>query len=49
MLVIFSVACSSLSYFLMMLRWHGNTNWWESLYIIPRYDCPKHTQLELLS
>jgi hypothetical protein len=19
----------------MMLRWHGNTNWWESLYIIP--------------
>ncbi|KAK0648884.1 major facilitator superfamily domain-containing protein [Cercophora newfieldiana] len=35
LLVVFSVTCSSLSYLLMMLRWHGNTNWWESLYIIP--------------
>jgi MFS family permease len=35
LLVVFSVTCSSLSYLSMMLRWHGNTNWWESLYIIP--------------
>ncbi|KAM7211592.1 Major facilitator superfamily domain containing protein [Rhypophila decipiens] len=34
-LVILAVICSSLSYLLLMLRWHGNTNWWESLYIAP--------------
>ncbi|EFX06583.1 multidrug resistance protein [Grosmannia clavigera kw1407] len=26
---------SSLSYFLLLLRWHGHTNWWEALYIFP--------------
>ncbi len=26
---------SSFSYLLLMLRWHGNTNIWESLYIFP--------------
>ncbi|KAM7184561.1 Major facilitator superfamily domain containing protein [Naviculisporaceae sp. PSN 640] len=34
-LVVTAVVCSSLSYLLLMLRWHGNTNWWESLYIAP--------------
>ncbi|KAK3321999.1 major facilitator superfamily domain-containing protein [Apodospora peruviana] len=34
-LVVFAVICSSISYLLLMLRWHGNTNWWESLYIFP--------------
>lgn len=32
-----AVCCSSLGYLLLMLRWHGNTNWWESLYIAPGY------------
>ena len=40
LLVTLAVTCSSLSYLLLMLRWHGNTNWWESLYIIPGYVCP---------
>ncbi|KAK4223966.1 major facilitator superfamily domain-containing protein [Podospora fimiseda] len=34
-LIIFAVTSSSLSYLLLMLRWHGNTNIWESLYIFP--------------
>ncbi|KAJ4291444.1 hypothetical protein N0V88_006038 [Collariella sp. IMI 366227] len=34
-LIILAVALSSFSYLLLMLRWHGNTNWWESLYIFP--------------
>ncbi|KAK3291893.1 major facilitator superfamily domain-containing protein [Chaetomium fimeti] len=34
-LIIIAVALSSFSYLLLMLRWHGNTNFWESLYIFP--------------
>ncbi|AEO60122.1 hypothetical protein MYCTH_2129215 [Thermothelomyces thermophilus ATCC 42464] len=34
-LIILAVTLSSLSYFLLMLRWHGSTNFWESLYIFP--------------
>lgn len=34
-LVIWAVTCSSIGYLLLMLRWHGNTNWFESLYIFP--------------
>ncbi|KAL2137841.1 hypothetical protein VTI28DRAFT_8005 [Corynascus sepedonium] len=34
-LIILAVTLSSLSYLLLMLRWHGNTNFWESLYIFP--------------
>ncbi|KAK0716684.1 major facilitator superfamily domain-containing protein [Apiosordaria backusii] len=34
-LIILAVTLSSLSYLLLMLRWHGNTNVWESLYIFP--------------
>ncbi|KAK3689680.1 major facilitator superfamily domain-containing protein [Podospora appendiculata] len=34
-LVLIAVITSSLSYLLLMLRWHGNTNWLESLYILP--------------
>ncbi|KAK0713926.1 major facilitator superfamily domain-containing protein [Lasiosphaeria miniovina] len=34
-LVIFAVACSSCGYLLLMLTWHGHTNWFESLYIMP--------------
>lgn len=34
-LIILAVTFSSLSYLLLMLRWHGNTNVWESLYIFP--------------
>ncbi|KAH6847089.1 major facilitator superfamily domain-containing protein [Chaetomium sp. MPI-CAGE-AT-0009] len=34
-LIILAVALSSFSYLLLMLRWHGNTNFWESLYIFP--------------
>jgi predicted MFS family arabinose efflux permease len=26
---------SSVSYVFLLLRWHGHTNWWESLYILP--------------
>lgn len=32
---ILAVTCSSASYLLMLLRWHGNTGWLESLYIMP--------------
>jgi hypothetical protein len=35
-LIILAAALSSFSYVLLMLRWHGNTNVWESLYIFPR-------------
>ncbi len=34
-LIIIAVTMSSFSYLLLMLRWHGNTNIWESLYIFP--------------
>ncbi|KAK4038051.1 major facilitator superfamily domain-containing protein [Parachaetomium inaequale] len=34
-LIILAVTLSSFSYLLLMLRWHGNTNFWESLYIFP--------------
>ncbi|KAK3989764.1 major facilitator superfamily domain-containing protein [Cladorrhinum sp. PSN332] len=34
-LIVLAVTCSSVSYLLLMLRWHGNTNIWESLYIFP--------------
>ncbi|KAK3949854.1 major facilitator superfamily domain-containing protein [Pseudoneurospora amorphoporcata] len=34
-LVVWAVTCSSIGYLLLMLRWHGNTNWLESLYIFP--------------
>ncbi len=26
---------SSFAYVILLLRWHGKTNWWESLYILP--------------
>ncbi|OBT43074.1 hypothetical protein VE00_05542 [Pseudogymnoascus sp. WSF 3629] len=28
-------ACASISYLLLILRWHGHTNWLESLYVVP--------------
>ncbi|OIW22677.1 MFS general substrate transporter [Coniochaeta ligniaria NRRL 30616] len=31
----FATISSSICYLLLMLRWHGNTNWLESLYIMP--------------
>ncbi|KAL2163608.1 hypothetical protein VTH06DRAFT_5666 [Thermothelomyces fergusii] len=34
-LIILAVTLSSFSYLLLMLRWHGSTNFWESLYIFP--------------
>ncbi|KAK3904695.1 major facilitator superfamily domain-containing protein [Staphylotrichum tortipilum] len=34
-LIILAVSLSSFSYLLLMLRWHGHTNIWESLYIFP--------------
>ncbi|KAI0146708.1 major facilitator superfamily domain-containing protein [Pestalotiopsis sp. NC0098] len=34
-LIIFATCAGMLSYFLLILRWRGNTNWAESLYIIP--------------
>ncbi|KAK4152204.1 major facilitator superfamily domain-containing protein [Chaetomidium leptoderma] len=34
-LIILAVTLSSSSYLLLMLRWHGNTSIWESLYIFP--------------
>jgi predicted MFS family arabinose efflux permease len=34
-LIILAVSLSSFSYLLLMFRWHGNTNIWESLYIFP--------------
>ncbi|KAF4342777.1 multidrug resistance [Fusarium beomiforme] len=34
-LIIFSAVSSITSYTLMLLRWHGETNWLESLYVFP--------------
>ncbi|OBR02258.1 Major facilitator superfamily transporter [Colletotrichum higginsianum IMI 349063] len=34
-LLIVATIASSFSYFLLLLRWHGDTNAWESLYIVP--------------
>lgn len=34
-LCVFATLSGCSSYLLLMLRWHGNTNWWESLYIMP--------------
>ncbi|KAL5613115.1 hypothetical protein FOVSG1_002178 [Fusarium oxysporum f. sp. vasinfectum] len=34
-LIIFSAVSSITSYTLMLLRWHGQTNWLESLYVVP--------------
>lgn len=35
-LILLGTICSSSSYLLLMVRWHGHTNWLESLEIIPR-------------
>ncbi|KAI0876425.1 major facilitator superfamily transporter [Hypoxylon argillaceum] len=29
-----SSLCASIGYALLVIRWNGNTNWWESLYIV---------------
>ncbi|GKT61419.1 major facilitator superfamily transporter [Colletotrichum tofieldiae] len=34
-LLIIATIASSFSYVLLLLRWHGDTNVWESLYIVP--------------
>ncbi|CAI0647165.1 unnamed protein product [Colletotrichum noveboracense] len=34
-LLVLATLASSLSYVLLLLRWHGDTNVWESLYILP--------------
>ncbi|OCK82915.1 major facilitator superfamily transporter [Lepidopterella palustris CBS 459.81] len=34
-LIVFASLSSSISYLLLILRWHGHTDWLESLYIIP--------------
>lgn len=34
-LILLATTCSSVAYLLLFLRWHGNTNIWESLYIVP--------------
>ncbi|WDK16821.1 major facilitator superfamily transporter [Colletotrichum graminicola] len=34
-LLIIATIASLISYILLLLRWHGNTNVWESLYIVP--------------
>ncbi|KAM0273873.1 hypothetical protein ACHAQH_008168 [Verticillium albo-atrum] len=34
-LAVMATICSSVSYVLLVLHWHGRTNLWESLYIIP--------------
>lgn len=34
-LVYLATLMSASAYALLILRWHGNTNWWESLYIFP--------------
>ncbi|KAK8030421.1 major facilitator superfamily transporter [Apiospora arundinis] len=34
-MLIFATLASSFSYLLLLLRWHGHTNVWESLYILP--------------
>ncbi|KAK8101836.1 major facilitator superfamily domain-containing protein [Apiospora kogelbergensis] len=33
--LVFATLASSTSYLLLLLRWHGQTNIWESLYILP--------------
>ncbi|KAE8450081.1 hypothetical protein EG329_006862 [Mollisiaceae sp. DMI_Dod_QoI] len=35
LLAISALIASSLSYFMLIVRWHGHTSWLESLYIIP--------------
>lgn len=37
----FATISSSICYLLLMLRWHGDTNWLESLYIVPGYVLSK--------
>ncbi|KAK8041478.1 Vacuolar membrane amino acid uptake transporter fnx2 [Apiospora phragmitis] len=34
-LLIFATSASTLSYLLLLLRWHGRTSVWEALYILP--------------
>lgn len=34
-LIFLAASMSAGSYTLLILRWHGNTNWLESLYIFP--------------
>ncbi|KAM0321785.1 hypothetical protein ACHAQA_009881 [Verticillium albo-atrum] len=34
-LMVLATVCSSGAYALLLLRWHGHTNLWESLYIVP--------------
>lgn len=34
-LILVATLASSIGYLLLILRWHGNTNWLESLYIFP--------------
>jgi hypothetical protein len=34
-LSLLAVAAGSIGYLLLILRWHGNTNWLESMYIFP--------------
>ncbi|KAH7033705.1 major facilitator superfamily domain-containing protein [Microdochium trichocladiopsis] len=34
-LLLVGAAASFVSYTLLLWRWHGHTNWWESLYIVP--------------
>ncbi|KAF6805739.1 major facilitator superfamily transporter [Colletotrichum sojae] len=34
-LLVLATVASSISYVLLLLRWHGDTNVWESLYILP--------------
>lgn len=35
LLTLGSIVTASAGYLLLILRWHGNTNWLESLYIVP--------------
>lgn len=35
LLVLLATIAASIGYLLLILRWHGNTNWLESLYIVP--------------
>lgn len=34
-LVLFATLIASVAYLLLILRWHGHTNWLESMYILP--------------
>lgn len=34
-LAFFATLSASFGFSLLIVRWHGNTNWWESLYIFP--------------